>query len=210
MQPIIIDKKIKSIQINKKESKEAANNTNAPIEILNRPEKLIGNTYKLKSPLAESAIYITINNIFIDNKLYPFEIFINTKSLQNQQWIITLTRLISAIFRQHASYNNDISFMIREMKSVFDPSGGYLKKNKKIPSLVAEIAEVIEKHLIDIGCIEDIYKDTVMSESELEEKIESGSTSLSNAIECPSCSNISFVRMDGCMTCLVCGHSHCG
>jgi hypothetical protein len=207
MSIVNIDKKIKSIKIIEKEEIKENNKT---IDILERPEELFGKTYKLKSPLAESAIYITINNIMIENKIYPFEIFINTKSLQNQQWIITLTRLISAIFRQHASYNNDISFMIREMKSVFDPSGGYLKKNKKIPSLVAEIADVIENHLIDIGCIEDTTKELLMPKEELETKINSGSISMTNAVECPSCSNISFIKMDGCMTCLVCGYSHCG
>lgn len=208
MQPIQINKKIKSIKIVnndeiKKEEKQS-------LDIIKRPDELFGKTYKLKSPLAESAIYITINNIVINEKFYPFEIFINTKSLQNQQWIITLTRLISAIFRQHATYNNDITFMIKEMKSVFDPSGGYLKKNKKIPSLVAEIADIIENHLISIGCIEDNSKELIMPEEELNKKINSNSISLSNAIECPECSNISFVKIDGCMTCLVCGHSHCG
>ena len=201
-----IEKKIKSIKIIDKEIESA----NKSVDILDRPETLIGKTYKLKSPLAESAIYITINNIWINDKLYPFEIFINTKSLQNQQWIITLTRLISAIFRQHATYNNDISFMIKEMKSVFDPSGGYLKKNKKIPSLVAEIAEVIEEHLISIGCIEDVTKELLIPEEDLKEKVSSNKTSMNNALECPSCSNISYIRMDGCMTCLVCGYSHCG
>jgi hypothetical protein len=210
MSTVNIDKKIKSIKIIGNKKEDGIKKEQISPEILDRPDRLFGMTYKLKSPLAESAIYITINNIWIGDKMYPFEIFINTKSLQNQQWIITLTRLISAIFRQHATYNNDISFMIREMKSVFDPSGGYLKKNKKIPSLVAEIAEVIEEHLISIGCIEDTKKELLMPEEELEKKINTGTLSMSNALECPSCSNISFIKMDGCMTCLVCGYSHCG
>lgn len=201
---ISISQKIKSIELVKDEKpvKEIIK------EMVSRPKELDGKTYKLKSPLTENAIYITINHIVIDQKKYPFEIFINTKSLENQQWIITLTRLISAIFRQHTTFHNDITFMIRELKSVFDPSGGYISKNRKIPSLVAEIGDVIEKHLIGLGTITDITLDRYMTVEEIENKIKSVAAT-HHYKECPECGNFSMISVDGCGVCTVCGYSKC-
>jgi len=113
---VTIDKKIKNISLVKEEkvAETPIQNMNVLNKLKKRPPELFGTTYKLQSPLTEHALYITINHIEIDNKKYPFEIFINSKSLEHQQWIITLTRLISAIFRQHSSYGIDISFIISE------------------------------------------------------------------------------------------------
>lgn len=121
-----------------------------------RPELLIGRTYKLKTPVSEHALYITINDVVLNaGKDYeqrrPFEIFINSKNLDYYQWVVALTRVISAVFRK----GGDIGFMVDELKAVFDPKGGYWKPGGHfMPSLIAEIGEVIEKHLIADGLIE--------------------------------------------------------
>ena len=121
-----------------------------------RPELLIGCTYKLKTPVSEHALYITINDVVLNaGKDYeqrrPFEIFINSKNLDYYQWVVALTRVISAVFRK----GGDIGFMVDELKAVFDPKGGYWKPGGHfMPSLIAEIGEVIEKHLVADGLIE--------------------------------------------------------
>jgi ribonucleoside-diphosphate reductase alpha chain len=144
-------------------------------------------------------MYVTINNIKVNDIIYPFEIFINSKTLEHQQWIVALTRIISAIFRYSSTYNTDITFMTRELKSVFDPNGGYLKKNKRVPSLVAEIADIIEAHLLSLGTI-------------LVEPIESKTIDNLNTkyMECPDCHNYSVIKQDGCNICTICGYSKCG
>lgn len=197
---IEIKSKIKSIGIVKKHDGEG----NKPKEILKRPNNLFGTTYKLKSPLTEHALYITINDVIINEKKLPFEIFINSKSLENQQWIISLTRLISAIFRQHVSYNIDIQFIVEELKSVFDPNGGYLLKNKKIPSLVAEIGNIIEEHLITNKVI-SVEKFDISDD--VKKKIETDKDKQFKY--CPNCSSFSMLKLDGCDTCVSCGYSKC-
>ena len=115
-------------------------------EISERPLKLKGKTYKLKTPLLKEAFYITINDIEENGKMRPYEIFINSKNLQHFSWLVALTRMISAILRK----DNLSEFLIPELKSIFDPSGGYFKNGKYIPSLVSEIGDVIEAHLNSI------------------------------------------------------------
>lgn len=195
--PIIIDKKIKSIELVTEENKPVQAQPAVMNKIKTRPHALLGTTYKLKSPLSEHALYITINHFEENGKNYPFEIFINSKSLEHQQWIITITRLISSILRQHCSYGIDISFIVSELRSVFDPNGGYLLKHRRIPSLVAEIGDIIETHLIKLGTLENT-------------KIEPVATGTSKYTQCPTCDSISMVMMDGCQTCTVCGYSKCG
>jgi len=124
-------------------------------EPLSRPEKLVGNTYKIKTPVTDHALYITINDVIMNEGTpqehrRPFEIFINSKNMEHFQWIVALTRVMSAVFRK----GGDITFLVEELHSVFDPRGGYFKKGGKyIPSLVAEIGEVVEQHLIEIGML---------------------------------------------------------
>ena len=125
-------------------------------EKLERPNKLIGSTYKLKTPdhVSEHAMYITINDIILnegtENELRrPFEVFINSKNLEHYQWIVALTLIMSAVFRK----GGDITFLVEELRSVFAPRGGYWNKGKSMPSSIAEIGEVIESHLIDIGML---------------------------------------------------------
>ena len=124
-------------------------------EQLERPEQLAGSTYKIKTPLSDHALYVTINDIVLnpgtEHELRrPFEIFINSKNMEHFQWIVALTRIISAVFRK----GGDVAFLVEELHSVFDPGGGYLKRGgRHVPSLVAEIGTVIEDHLIKIGLV---------------------------------------------------------
>ena len=125
-------------------------------EQLERPEELVGATYKIKTPLSEHALYVTINDIVLnpgtEHELRrPFEIFINSKNMEHFQWIVALTRIISAVFRK----GGDVAFLVEELHSVFDPGGGYLKRGgKRVPSLVAEIGTVVEEHLIKLGLMQ--------------------------------------------------------
>jgi len=130
-------------------------------EPLGRPEKITGSTYKVKTPVTEHALYITINDIIMNEGTpqehrRPFEIFINSKNMDHFQWIVGLTRVMSAVFRK----GGDVTFLVEELHSVFDPNGGYFKKGGKyVPSLVAEIGEVVEQHLIDIGMLKKALPD---------------------------------------------------
>ena len=126
-------------------------------ERIERPEVLIGSTYKIKSPLVEHAMYVTINDIVLnagtEHELRrPFEIFVNSKSMEHFQWIVALTRIMSAVFRK----GGDVTFLVEEMKAVFDPKGGYFKAGGVyMPSLVAELGMIIEDHLKSIGMMHD-------------------------------------------------------
>jgi len=124
-------------------------------ERVERPEMLVGSTYKIKTPLSEHALYVTINDVILnpgtEHELRrPFEIFINSKNMEHFQWIVALTLIISAVFRK----GGDVTFLVDELRSVFDPKGGYFKKGGQyMPSLVAEIGDAIESHLKIIGLI---------------------------------------------------------
>ena len=126
-------------------------------ERIERPEVLIGSTYKIKSPLFEHALYVTINDIVLNagsehEQRRPFEIFINSKNMDHFQWIVALTRIMSAVFRK----GGDVTFLVEEMKAVFDPKGGYFKAGGVyMPSLVAELGSIVEDHLKSIGMIHD-------------------------------------------------------
>ncbi|HBD19468.1 MAG TPA: NrdJb [Arenimonas sp.] len=169
---IKISKKIKGYSVQKPEdkAKEAAAPVAAPVvvqepesniihmhEKVERPEVLVGSTYKIKSPLVEHAMYVTINDIVLnpgtEHELRrPFEVFINSKNMDHFQWIVALTRIMSAVFRK----GGDVTFLVDEMKAVFDPRGGYFKAGGVyMPSIVAEIGSVVEEHLKSIGMILD-------------------------------------------------------
>ncbi len=151
-----IEKKIVGYSVVDKNVKEQAKAEVVQIgEPLERPDHIRGTTYKVKTPVTEHALYITINDVLMNegtDQEYsrPFEIFINSKNMDHFQWIVGLTRVMSAVFRK----GGDVTFLLEELQSVFDPNGGYYKKGGKyVPSLVAEIGEVLEKHLIDIGML---------------------------------------------------------
>lgn len=170
-------------------------------EGLARPAVLDGTTYKLKTPLSEHALYITINNIEINGAVYPFEMFINSKAMEHFQWIVALTRIVSAVFRK----GGDVAFLIEEFRSVFDPKGGYFHKGKYMPSLVAEIGDVIEQHLTKLGLY---VRDTSLATAAQEMVQEKQSSPPGNL--CDKCGDMGLVMLDGCLTCVSCGYSKCG
>jgi hypothetical protein len=168
-----------------------------------RPAMLSGATYKIKTPLSDHALYVTINNLSINGKAHPFEIFINSKAMEHFQWIVALTRVISAVFRK----GGDVTFLVEEMRSVFDPKGGYFKKGGKyMPSLVAEIGGVIEQHLIIIGAL---TPDTSRADAAKAMLVEKGGAT-KEATPCGKCNEVAVVMLDGCLTCTNCGDSKCG
>ena len=251
---IKISKKIKGYSVQKPEdkAKEAAAVVAAPVakaepesniiqmhEKVERPEVLVGSTYKIKSPLVEHAMYVTINDIVLnpgtEHELRrPFEVFINSKNMDHFQWIVALTRIMSAVFRK----GGDVTFLVDEMKAVFDPRGGYFKAGGVyMPSIVAEIGSVVEEHLKSIGMILDpelgeeqkrlIAEKRAAYEARAKKKSSDltpaapgadetvqvsgeGTSFPPSATMCFKCNTKATVIMDGCATCLNCGYSKCG
>ncbi len=190
-------------------------------EEIARPDELRGYTYKIKTPLSDHAMYITINDIVLNQgteheQEHPFEIFINSKNMEQFQWILALTRVLSAVFRK----GGDSVFLTEELKQVFDPQGGYFKKGGRfMPSLVAEIGEVLETHLKKIGLIQeeelsDVHKTLLaekratLTEAANAENAQPGDFP-PGAQLCRKCHITAMVLLDGCMTCLNCGDSKC-
>ena len=234
MMAIKIEKKIVGYQVHTNKNAAAKVEPIAPPkpvemnETIERPDFLLGSTYKIKPPVSEHALYITINDIILnadtDHEVRrPYEIFINSKSMEHFQWVIALTRVISAVFRK----GGDITFLVEELASVYDPNGGYYKKGGVfMPSLVAEIAAVIEKHMKSIGLIEheelSEHAKKIMAEKKAEFETkqdakqkegsakEEDSPFPANASLCKKCSTKAVIIMDGCHTCLNCGDSKCG
>lgn len=247
---IKIEKKIKGYNVVKPEDKTTAAAAPAPVkevapvaeviqmhESLERPETLVGNTYKIKSPLFEHALYVTINDIVLNagtphEQRRPFELFINSKNMDHFQWIVALTRILSAVFRK----GGDVTFIVEELKAVFDPRGGYFKAGGVyMPSIVAEIGAVIEQHMKSIGLIHDPEMDEATKRLIAEKRAAyekaaakpaaaaapapeaSAADSHTNAAGfpagatlCAKCNTQALVLMDGCQTCLNCGYSKCG
>ncbi|MBL4928744.1 adenosylcobalamin-dependent ribonucleoside-diphosphate reductase [Fuscibacter oryzae] len=171
-------------------------------EPLDRPAALEGQTYKVKWPGSEHALYITINDILIAGHRRPFEVFINSKNMEHFAWTVALTRMISAVFRR----GGDISFVVEELKAVFDPRGGAWMEGRYIPSILAAIGGVIERHLISIGFIEG--EGMGLKSDPKAEVMVVGETPRGKA--CPSCGSYAMQMKEGCMTCTDCGHSKCG
>src|SRR5690606_3711327 len=195
-------------------------------EKLKRPEFLEGSTDKIKTPTSEHAIYVTITDVVLNpgsahETRRPFEIFINSKNMEHYQWISALTLIISAVFRK----GGDCTFLVEELNSVFDPKGGYMKRGGRwMPSLVAEIGDVLERHLKRIGMIEDEMDEH--QRAYIEQKRaeftsvnapaqtaadcdDSAEVYPPGAQMCGKCHTKAAVQMDGCMTCLACGDSKC-
>jgi len=192
-------------------------------EKLERPEMLVGSTYKVKTPISDHAMYVTINDIVLNQgtefeKRRPFEIFINSKNLDHYQWIVALTRIISAVFRK----GGDVAFLVDELKAVFDPRGGYWQAGGKfMPSIIAELGYIVEKHLISIGMMASPELDEAQQQLIAEKRAEfeeankqqdafSKTNYPDGAQLCAKCSTAAVVMMDGCRTCLSCGDSKCG
>lgn len=240
---IKIDKKITGYNVVKPEDKVAATPVTAAAakeprqaeviqmhESVERPETLVGSTFKVKSPLFEHALYVTINDIVLNagtphELRRPFEVFINSKNMDHFQWIVALTRILSAVFRK----GGDVTFIVEELKAVFDPRGGYFKAGGVyMPSIVAEIGAVIEQHMKNIGLIHDPEMDDATRKliAEKRKAYEAAGAKKSvgasvtdesessgfppGAMLCQKCNTQALVLMDGCQTCLNCGYSKCG
>jgi hypothetical protein len=213
-------------------------------EQIERPEVLIGSTYKIKSPLFEHALYVTINDIVLNpgtkhESRRPFEIFINSKNMDHFQWVVAITRIMSAVFRK----GGDVTFLVEEMKAVFDPRGGYFKAGGVyMPSIVAEIGAVVEDHLKMIGMIVDeelsehqkqliaekraAYEAGLKKNADAPAAVTGSSAGIVAAADtakseeaggyppgatmCHKCNTQAMIVMDGCQTCLSCGYSKCG
>lgn len=249
---IKIDKKIVSYNVGGSKSSEskssadqATNDLPQKAEIIRMHEKLErpegmecleGATYKIRTPLDDHALYVTINDIILNagtehEQRRPFEIFINSKNMDHFQWIVALTRVMSAVFRK----GGDVTFLSEELQAVFDPKGGYFKPGGRfVPSIVADIGAVVEHHLRRIGLLEPdelseqqmLMLDQKRAEIEAREKENAEAVSLSaekktpevaedasfpaSATLCHKCNTKALVLLDGCQTCLACGYSKCG
>jgi ribonucleoside-diphosphate reductase alpha chain len=178
---------------------------------LDRPESLPGETYKVRWPDSDHAMYITINDIIEGGRRRPFEVFINSKNMEHYAWTVALTRMISAVFRR----GGDISFVVDELKAVFDPRGGAWMQGRYVPSLLAAIGDVIEKHMKAIGFLPE-ERDGL--DSGAVRKVAGGPLPMGSveggdtprAMQCPKCGLPGLIRQEGCDLCTECGYSKCG
>lgn len=192
-------------------------------EKLERPEVLVGSTYKVKTPVSDHAMYVTINDIVLNEgtpheQRRPFEIFINSKNLDHYQWIVALTRIMSAVFRK----GGDVTFLVDELKAVFDPRGGYWQPGGKfMPSIIAELGYIVEKHLTTIGLLKPAGPDPEQLKMIEQKRAEFEARAVQQdafaegsfpegAQLCSKCNTAAAVMLEGCMTCLNCGYSKCG
>ena len=190
---------------------------------LDRPGELAGRTYKLRWPESEHAMYITINDIVQDGRVRPFEIFVNSKNMEHFAWTVGLTRMISAVFRR----GGDVSFVVEELKAVFDPRGGQWMEGRYVPSLLAAIGDVIEQHMIEIGFMPNpkekreghLERQVVnLAEARGHDHDEHGhdhnhgpkAGADARFRQCPKCGQASLIKQEGCDSCLSCNYSKCG
>ncbi|CAN5921019.1 ribonucleotide reductase N-terminal alpha domain-containing protein [soil metagenome] len=192
---------------------------------LDRPEELPGRTYKIKWPGSDHAIYITINDVLQEGRRRPFEIFINSKNMEHYAWTVALTRMISAVFRR----GGDVSFVVEELKAVFDPRGGQWMEGRYVPSLLAAIGGVIERHLVEIGFLAPADQPRISEAAEQRLRAAAGAREPSGdgaggdgsgreeagsaapmLGQCPNCGAAALTHQEGCDTCLNCGYSRCG
>ena len=173
---------------------------------LHRPEELPGKTYKIKWPESDHAMYITVNDVVRDGRRRPFEIFINSKNMENYAWMVALTRMISAVFRR----GGDVSFVVEELKAVFDPRGGQWMGGRYVPSLLAAIGDVIENHMIDIGFL-------ASPKEKREGRLDTEGPAMKQVVglpdgrfrQCPKCGQASVIRQENCDVCVSCAYSKC-
>jgi ribonucleoside-diphosphate reductase alpha chain len=172
---------------------------------LNRPEELAGRTYKIKWPESEHAMYITINDVVQDGRRRPFEVFINSKNMESFAWTVALTRMISAVFRR----GGDVAFVVEELKAVFDPRGGQWMEGRYVPSLLAAIGEVIERHMVEIGFLPAPARTEKRGPlAQVERKVVG--LDVVPMRQCPKCGAAALVRQEGCDICTSCDYSKCG
>ena len=181
---------------------------------LDRPDSLQGATYKVQWPESDHALYITINDVIQDGRRRPFEVFINSKNTEHYAWTVALTRMISAVFRR----GGDVSFVVEELKAVFDPRGGQWMRGKYVPSLLAAIGQVLEDHMISIGFMTNEgavpanqalrQPKVVQLGADLDTEEVKGTGSRFR--QCPKCGQASLMRQEDCDTCASCAYSKCG
>jgi ribonucleoside-diphosphate reductase alpha chain len=169
-------------------------------DLMVRPEKMVGATYKLRWPDSEHAMYVTVNDIEQDGVRRPFEVFVNSKNLEHYAWVVALTRMISAVFRR----GGEVAFVAEELKQVFDPRGGQWTNGRYVGSLVAAIGDIIERHMIDTGFL-------TPAEPIVQKAAKATSPTAATALGplCPKCSQPGLVREAGCLSCVHCGWSKC-
>jgi ribonucleoside-diphosphate reductase alpha chain len=174
---------------------------------LERPEALPGKTYKIRWPDSDHAIYITVNDIVRDSRRVPFEVFINSKNMEHYAWTVALTRMISAVFRR----GGDVSFVVEELKAVFDPRGGHWMEGHYVPSLLAAIGEVIEQHMVDIGFLPESREERQRLLHELPRAVgeQQGQGSPRAGRACPKCGQFAVIRQENCDVCTSCDYSKC-
>lgn len=210
---IEINSKIVSQSLVEPPAQEPQQEARQDIQIMNetvpRPEVLGGKTYKVKVPTEDHSLYVTINDIVLNKSTIheekrPFEIFINSKNNTHRQWVDTLTRVISAVFRK----GGDILFLVEELKSITDPQGGGWHKGRYVKSVVSEIGYVLEEHIAQTSIKErnPITNDTF---SALNVAL-SNQEVIPGARFCQKCGDKAVVSKDGCDTCVSCGDSKCG
>ncbi|HEX2151309.1 MAG TPA: ribonucleoside reductase, partial [Stellaceae bacterium] len=184
---------------------------------LSRPEALPGQTYRVHWPDSEHVLYITLNDIVQDGRRRPFEIFINSKNMEHYAWTVALTRMISAVFRR----GGDVAFVVEELKAVFDPRGGAWMDGRYVPSLLAAIGDVIERHMIDIGFLP---AKGGIGQRAIEARIvnlDGGPAAGSGTgaalpfaglrlRQCPKCGEAALIQLEGCDQCTSCAYSKCG
>jgi ribonucleoside-diphosphate reductase alpha chain len=175
---------------------------------LSRPEALPGQTYKINWPESEHAMYITINDVVQDGRRRPFEIFINSKNMEHYAWTVALTRMISAVFRR----GGDVSFVVEEMKAVFDPRGGAWMDGRYVPSLLAAIGDVIERHMIEIGFLPPKERHHAQRLAQVVNLTPPAAGRLSGPRlrQCPKCGEAALIRSENCDQCTSCDYSKCG
>jgi ribonucleoside-diphosphate reductase alpha chain len=171
-------------------------------DLMVRPEKMVGATYKLRWPDSEHAMYVTVNDIELDGARRPFEVFVNSKNLEHYAWVVALTRMISAVFRR----GGEVAFVAEELKQVFDPRGGQWMHGRYVGSLVAAIGDIIERHMIETGFLARESAPSLKSAAPV--------TGIGTAAQlgplCPKCSQPGLVHEAGCLSCVHCGWSKCG
>jgi ribonucleoside-diphosphate reductase alpha chain len=175
---------------------------------LSRPEALPGQTYKITWPESEHAMYITINDVVQDGRRRPFEIFINSKNMEHYAWTVALTRMISAVFRR----GGDVSFVVEEMKAVFDPRGGAWMEGRYVPSLLAAIGDVIERHMIEIGFLPSKERNHGARMAQVVNLTPPSPGRLPGPRlrQCPKCGEAALIRSENCDQCTSCDYSKCG
>ena len=196
-------------------------------ENIERQSQLLGTTYKIHPPVLEHALYITINNIVLNPGTEheirrPFEIFINSKNMDHFEWVVALTRIMSAVFRK----GGNLDFLVEELRNVFSPRGGYFAKGGRwMHSVVAEIGTVIERHLVELGLMEPPKLDAhqrelierarqklaVGTQAPASEQVSRGTDPFAGRAQlCTKCNALAVLVLDGCLTCMECGDSKCG